>query len=217
MRRKNFAESQDVRIGRQHCRQRFGAEIAACPCERGNCVCSNELLKATDGIAAALENTQRDLEKLGVQMQNYPQQTPVPHYAPPPRAGQTTDQPVASAYTGTQEPFDEARYRASWSEFAAKKNRRINITMRWRGKTCAGRGLVLFRVPDRRSRRGMLSGTKRFIVVFLRNRKEWRRAQTTNPYDRQQVVQQPVTGHLHRPTAMPFAPLMILCRHTVLS
>lgn len=177
---------------------------------------SNELLKATDGIAAALENTQRDLEKLGVQMQNYPQQTPVPHYAPPPRAGQTTDQPVASAYTGTQEPFDEARYRASLERVRCEEEQKDQYYD------------ALAREDLRRARAGIVSGSGQtqqardaqwnealYRRVSQEQEKEWRRAQTTQyPYDRQQVVQQPVTGHLHRPTAMPFAPFDDSVPHT---
>ena len=154
---------------------------------------SNELLKATDGIAAALENTQRDLEKLGVQMQNYPQQTPVPHYAPPPRAGQTTDQPVASAYMGTQEPFDEARYRASLERVRCEEEQKDQYYD------------ALAREDLRRARAGVVSGS---------GQTQQARDAQWNPYDRQQVVQQPVTGHLHRPTAMPFAPFDDSVPHT---
>ncbi|WP_367925472.1 hypothetical protein [uncultured Ruthenibacterium sp.] len=163
---------------------------------------SNELLKATDGISAALGNTQRDLEKLGLQMQNYPQQTKVPAYAPPAQAEKQDSlevSPVRIPQGVLPESFDEERYRASWEKIRneeAQKDRYYDALAReeW----------------NRTHKLSCMNNTQRdssVPVVQVEDKMFQNVSQTAQyPYDRQQVVQQPIVGHLHRPTAMPFAP-----------
>ncbi len=166
---------------------------------------SEELLKATDGISAALGNTQRDLENLGVKMQNYPQQTEVPKYAPPKSVvrQESSEQITPGGEWGEQEPFDEARYRASLQRVRSEeeqKDRYYDELAREDLRRAAQNGREY-------SERDARWNEALYQRLSQEREKARRREQTTQyPYDRQQVVQQPVTGHLHRPTATPFAP-----------
>lgn len=166
---------------------------------------SKELLKATDGISAALGNTQRDLEKLGVKMQNYPQQTEVPKYTPPQSAArqESLKKITSGGEWGAQEPFDEARYRASLQRVRSEeeqKDRYYDELAREDLRRAAQNGRE-YSEHDVRWSEALCQR------LSQERGKARRREQTTQyPYDRQQVVQQPVTGHLHRPTATPFAP-----------